>query len=139
MKDLRKFYVDGEWMAPDSSDEMALVNPATEKRIGTITLGSVEDINRAVSAATKAFVAYSQTSVAERLALLGKFVGIYNDRYDEMAQAITAEMGAPITMSRDAQADCGRGHTEGFMHALREQETREELYNGDTQLREPIG
>jgi len=139
MKDLRKFYINGEWVDPYASQELELINPATEAPIGVITLGSVEDVNRAVAAANSAFDSYSQTTKEQRLALLERLLEVYNERFEEMAQAITAEMGAPITMSREAQTDCGAGHLQGFIHALREQETRATLYNGDILVREPIG
>jgi len=139
MKDLRKFYINGEWVDPVSAEEMDVINPANERKIATITLGSPEDVNRAVAAANAAFVTYSQLDKGERLALLEKFLAIYNERYEEMAQAITAEMGAPISMSREAQADCGAGHLQGFIDAARTQEDRVMLYNGDILVREPIG
>jgi len=139
MRDLRKFYIDGEWLAPLSSREMDVINPATEAKIAAITLGTAEDVDRAVRAAVAAFPAYSQTTKEDRLALLEKLLAIYNDRFEEMAQAITVEMGAPISLSREAQADCGAGHIQGFIHALSGQKVREELYNGDVLVREPMG
>ena len=139
MNDLRNFYINGEWVEPLSEREMDVINPATEAKIATITLGSAEDVDRAVAAAKAAFTGYGQTSRDDRLALLEKFLGIYNERFEEMAQAITMEMGAPISMSRDAQADCGAGHLQGFIDALVRQPERETLYNGDTLVREPIG
>jgi len=139
MNDLRNFYINGEWVEPLSEREMDVINPATEAKIATITLGSAEDVDRAVAAAKAAFTGYGQTSRDDRLALLEKFLGIYNERFEEMAQAITMEMGAPISLSRDAQADCGAGHLQGFIDALVRQPERETLYNGDTLVREPIG
>jgi len=139
MKDLRKFYINGEWVDPYASQEMEVINPATEAPIGAITLGSVEDVDRAVAAANLAFATYSQTTKEERLELLEKFLEIYKQRFEEIAQAITTEMGAPITMSRESQTDCGVGHLQCFIDALREQETRETLNNGDTLVREPVG
>jgi aldehyde dehydrogenase (NAD+) len=110
MKDLRKFYVDGEWVDPICANDLAVENPATEELVATISLGAMADVNRAVAAAKHAFPSYSQTSVVERIALLETLLTIYSDRYDEMAVAISIEMGAPISFSTTAQADCGRGH-----------------------------
>lgn len=137
--DGRQFYIDGQWVDPLSTQTMDLVNPADEQVFSRITLGSEEDINRAVAAANKAFSAYAATSKDQRLALLERLLAIYNERLDQVAQAMTTEMGAPISMSREVQADVGIGHLQGFIHALREQPERETLYNGDTLLREPIG
>lgn len=139
MKDLRKFYINGAWVDPVSTREMDIINPASETSIGKITLGDPEDVNRAVAAAKEAFVTYSQSDKQERLALLEKFLAIYNERFEDMAQAITAEMGAPISMSRDAQTDAGAGHLQAFIDAAKAQEDRVMLYNGDILVREPIG
>ncbi len=139
MKDLRKFYINGAWVDPEASEEMDVINPATESAIAVITLGSAADVDRAVAAAVAAFADYSQTSKAERLALLERLLEIYKERFEEMAQAISTEMGAPISMAREAQADAGAGHLQGFIDALRQQETRETLASGDILVREPIG
>ena len=139
MKDLRKFYIGGAWVEPLSKQEMEVINPATETPIAVITLGNADDVNRAVASANLAFASYSRTSREERLALLENLLRIYKERYEEMAQTMTMEMGAPITLSRSAQADVGVGHTQAFIDCLRRQESREVLYNGDTQVREPIG
>jgi aldehyde dehydrogenase (NAD+) len=120
MKDLRKFYVDGEWVDPICANDFAVENPATEELVATISLGAMADVNRAVAAAKHAFPSYSQTSVDERIALLENLLTIYSDRYDEMAVAISIEMGAPISFSTTAQADCGRGHINAALEALKE-------------------
>ena len=71
--------------------------------------------------------------------MLNNLLKITKERFEELAQAITTEMGAPITMSREAQADAGVGHLEGFIEALENSKEREKLSNGDTIVREPIG
>ncbi len=139
MKDLRNFYINGEWVKPESTREMDVINPATEAKFATITLGRSGDVDRAVAAAKSAFTTYSRTSKEQRLLLLNRLLEIYTRRFEEMAQAITTEMGAPISMSREAQADVGTGHLQGFIDALSAQSERETLYNGDTVVREPIG
>jgi len=139
MLDKRKFYINGEWIQPATPDDLLVLNPATEKPIAIISLGKAADIDRAVAAAKKAFVSYSQSTVQERLVLLEKLLAIYQRRYDEMAETITAELGAPITMSREQQADVGVGHLQAFIDALKRLKLRESLPNGDTLLREPIG
>ncbi len=139
MLDKRKFYINGEWVAPLAANDLEVLNPATEKPIAVISMGTAADIDRAVAAAKKAFASYSRTSVEERLALLEKLLAIYKRRYDEMAQTITMELGAPITMSTEQQADVGVGHLQGFIDALKRAHMREVLPNGDVLLREPIG
>ncbi|CAN7384718.1 aldehyde dehydrogenase family protein [Pararhizobium sp. LjRoot238] len=139
MLDKRKFYINGEWVDPIVANNLEVLNPATEKPVAMISMGTAADIDRAVAAARKAFVTYSRTSVEQRLALLEKLLSIYKRRYDEMAQTITLELGAPATMSREQQADVGVGHLQGFIDALKRLPVREDLPNGDVLLREPIG
>ncbi|MHC1548912.1 aldehyde dehydrogenase family protein [Phyllobacterium sp. K27] len=139
MLDKRKFYINGEWVDPLQANDLEVLNPATEKPIAVISMGTAADVDRAVAAARKAFESYSQTSVDERLALLEKLLTIYKRRYDEMARTITLELGAPITMSTQQQADVGIGHLQGFIDALKSIHMREDLPNGDLLVREPIG
>ena len=139
MQNLNNHYINGAWVTPISDTEFPVMNPATEEQIGVITLGNEADVDRAVAAANAAFESYSRTTKEERLALLGNLLEVTKAGIEELAQAITAEMGAPITMSREVQADCGVGHLQGFIEALEAQDEREILSNGDTLVREPIG
>ena len=139
MKNLDKFYIDGSWVTPNSSQTMAVLNPATEMQIGTIALGNEIDVNTAVAAATKAFASYSQTSKVERLELLHRLMAATQERFEELARAMSTEMGAPISMARDAHADAAVGHLQGFIDALEKLDERGLLANGDIQLCEPIG
>ncbi|WP_421566395.1 aldehyde dehydrogenase family protein [Ochrobactrum sp. EDr1-4] len=139
MFDKRKFYINGVWVTPHSPQTRDVINPATEKPVAIISMGAGEDIDSAVVAAKRAFATYSKTTVLERLSLLEKLLVIYRKRYNEMAETITLELGAPITMSREQQADVGVGHLQSFIDALGSATEQEELANGDTMLREAIG
>ena len=139
MQNLNKFYIDGAWVKPASNTEFPVLNPATEQQIGVITLGNEDDVNRAVAAAKAAFETYSRTTKEERLALLEKLLEVTKARMEELAQAMTAEMGAPISMSRSPQADSGVEHLQDFIKALKSLDDRETLPNGDILVREPIG
>jgi aldehyde dehydrogenase (NAD+) len=110
MKDCRTFYIDGAWVDPAQGRDFAVVNPATEEPIATIALGGAADVDRAVAAAKKAFDRYSETTVAERLAWLRRIIEVYKAKSEEMAEAISLEMGAPITLARKAQAPAGLAH-----------------------------
>lgn len=70
MDKLQKFYINGAWVDPLSTDSMPVMNPATGARLGTVALGNAADVDRAVAAASAAFESFSQTSKEERLALL---------------------------------------------------------------------
>jgi aldehyde dehydrogenase (NAD+) len=139
MIDARKFYINGQWVEPNSKTEFPILNPSLNERIGVTILGNKADVDLAVSAAKNAFKSYSRTTKKDRLTLLKKLLKVTKNRFDDLAWAMTTEMGAPITMSRDAQADSGIGHLEGFIECLEELEERETLSNGDVLLREPIG
>ena len=113
-------------------------NPSNEDVIGQISLGSAKDVDLAVNAARQAFEGFSETSVEERLALLGKILEVYQSRYDEIAETISQEMGAPLSLSKAAQAATGLGHFAQAIEILQGfnwEETR-----GKTVIRkEPIG
>ena len=139
MENLGKFYIDGKWVTPNSKQSMPVINPATEEEIGTIILGNNDDVDIAVKAANIAFDSFSKTTKEDRLKLLKKIHEVTSDRFEELAQAMSKEMGAPITMSREAQADSGLGHLQGFIEALERLEEENTLSNGDILTKEPIG
>ncbi|MCR8725173.1 aldehyde dehydrogenase family protein [Frigidibacter sp. ROC022] len=134
-----RFYIGGAWVAPSGTRTMPILTPSTNARIGTLTLGNAEDVDRAVAAARTAFESYSLTPKPERLALLRRLAGITRARLDDLGRAISAEMGAPATMAREVQAYSGLGHLEGFIAALEALDEEETLPNGDILSREPIG
>ena len=139
MTNLGKFYINGEWVTPLSDKSMPVINPADESNVGTIFLANKADVDLAVTAANAAFPSYSRTSKKERLELLEALLEISRKRLPELAKVISIEMGAPMTMSLDLQADAAVGHLEGYIEALKNQSDREKLSNGDVLVREPVG
>ena len=139
MHNLTKFYIGGRWIEPLSSATLPVMNPATEAQIGTVAMGNAADVDRAVAAAKAAFEGFSATSKQVRLDLLYRLKAVTERRFEDLAQAMRMEMGAPITMARAAQADAAIGHLQGFIDALEELEERKVLASGDILLREPIG
>ena len=139
MQNLTKFYIGGRWVEPMSSATLPVMNPATEAQIGTVAMGNAADVDRAVAAAKAAFEGFSTTSKQVRLDLLYRLKAVTERRFEDLAQAMRMEMGAPITMARAAQADAAIGHLQGFIDALEELEERKVLASGDILLREPIG
>ena len=139
MHNLTKFYIGGRWIEPLSSATLPVMNPATEAQIGTVAMGNAADVDRAVAAAKAAFEGFSTTSKQVRLDLLYRLKAVTERRFEDLAQAMRMEMGAPITMARAAQADAAIGHLQGFIDALEELEERKVLASGDILLREPIG
>ena len=138
MKDLRQFYINGQWVDPVQTNDLHVENPANEEMIATISLGAAADVEAAVASAKAAFTLYSQISVDERVALMEKLLQIYMSRVDEMAAAISMEMGAPISFATAAQADCGRGHIATAIEALKVFEFERQVLNTCI-VKEPIG
>jgi aldehyde dehydrogenase (NAD+) len=133
-----KFYIDGAWVDPVERRPLDVINPATEQPVAQISLGGAADVDRAVMAARAAFPAYSRTTKAERIALLERIVEAYKARYDDIAKAISQEMGAPTTLATKAQAATGVGHLKQMIAVLGEYEF--EHMQGKTRIiREPIG
>lgn len=137
-----EFYIDGAWCAPVVPNAFEVVNPADEQGVAIISLGSAEDVDKAVSAARKAFPAWSATPLEDRVALMQKLRENYESRLADMAEAISLEMGAPLSLARDAQAMAGLGHIKAairtalayaFEHALDERNPQEMV------VHEPIG
>jgi aldehyde dehydrogenase (NAD+) len=137
-----EFYIDGQWRAPAQARTMDVINPADEQPFARISIGSAEDVNAAVDAARRAFATWSRTSLDERLALVDKLRLIYEARLNEMAESISKEMGAPVSLAKDAQAAAGLGHIKtfvrvaknyGFEHPLDERNVHERI------IHEPIG
>jgi hypothetical protein len=89
--------------------------------------------------AVAAFETFGRWPRADRIALLRRIREETAERLDDLAQAMCREMGAPITMAREVQAEAAIGHLDGFIAALEAQPERETLANGDTLVREPIG
>jgi aldehyde dehydrogenase (NAD+) len=95
-----------------------VIDPSTELACATISLGSTADCDRAVEAAKVAFPAWRATPPAERRRYVEGILEQYKKRKEEMAQAISLEMGAPIDMSRSEQAPCLPWHAEEFPDRL---------------------
>ena len=138
MKECLQFYIDGRWVDPVQAQTLDVINPASEEPMGRIAMGSAADVDQAVAAAQAAFESFSQTSVEERTALFDKIIEVYQSRYDEMAEIISQEMGAPLSFSKAAQAATGLAHFKQAKRILKGYEFEEN--RGTTRVRkEPIG
>jgi aldehyde dehydrogenase (NAD+) len=138
MQEHLSFYIDGQWVEPIEARILDVEDPAREEPIARIALGGAKDVDRAVVAARRAFDAFSRTTREERLDLLRAIVASYQKRYQEIAETISREMGAPFTISRAAQAATGLGHLNEAIRVLESYEF--EHLRGKTLIRrEPIG
>jgi aldehyde dehydrogenase (NAD+) len=138
LKNALKFYIDGAWVDPSTGDRLDVINPATEDVVGQVAMGGTADVDRAVAAARAAFEAFSLTTREERVALFERIIEVYKTRMDDMASAITTEMGAPTPLAKRSQAPSGLGHFMNTLAVLREFEFEETLGKA-TVVREPVG
>ncbi|MGB2200286.1 MAG: aldehyde dehydrogenase family protein [Pseudooceanicola atlanticus] len=119
MIEKRQFYINGEWVDPVTANDHEVIDPSTEEACAVISLGSSADVDKAVAAAKAAFPAWMKTDPAERIALAEKILEVYGARKDDMAKAISMEMGAPIDLSSSAQWGAGYAHTKNFIRAAK--------------------
>jgi aldehyde dehydrogenase (NAD+) len=136
--ELRQFYIDGQWVAPSSDKAITFVDPATETEIGAISAGTSADVDRAVAAARRAFGSFSVTTPGERRALLQRILTLMEERAEDLAQAMTAEMGSAISFSRASQVTFGIAHVRAAIEVLADYDFT--VMRGSTAIvREPIG
>ena len=138
MKSLQH-YIDGRWVAPVvTGDRFPVIDPATESQVAEICMGSAADVDLAVAAACRAFASFAVTPLDARLDALRRINEVFKRRFDEMADAITTEMGAPRDMAREAQAAAGPGHIEATIKAAQQLDWEVRI-DGSNVVREPIG
>ncbi|MBS0254876.1 MAG: aldehyde dehydrogenase family protein [Proteobacteria bacterium] len=139
MPDLLPSYINGAWVLPAGGESFSCINPATEEVAAQVALCGAAEADAAVRAARAAFIGWSTTQLAERLALIEKLIAVFERRYDEMVRAISVEMGAPHDLSKNAQAECGPGHLKETVKAARELEWERPIGRGARIVREAVG
>ncbi|HHX89666.1 MAG TPA: aldehyde dehydrogenase family protein [Paracoccus sp.] len=118
MLEKREFYINGAWVNPQAGQDFDVIDPSTEEVCAVISLGGKADTDAAVAAARTAFPGFMQSDPAERLALVKRILEVYNARAQDMAKAISLEMGAPIDMALTSQVSAGSYHIENFIEAF---------------------
>ncbi len=119
MIEKRDFYINGQWVAPAAQCDFQVINPSTEEPCAVISLGSEADTDTAVAAAKAALPGWMATPVADRIALVEKLIEVYQTRSEDLAQAMSMEMGAPIDMARSQQVGAGTWHLKNFIRAAK--------------------
>ncbi|MBO6774084.1 MAG: aldehyde dehydrogenase family protein [Marinibacterium sp.] len=117
MLEKREFYINGQWVAPSASNDVQVIDPSTEEPCAVISLGSEADTNAAVAAAKAALPEWMALPASERIAFVAKLLELYAARNEDLAQAISMEMGAPIDMARTQQFGAGAWHLKNFLKA----------------------
>ncbi len=120
MLEKRDFYINGQWVAPIDGRDHEVIDPSTEEPCAIISLGGQADADAAVAAAKAALPGWMATPVEERIALVEKLIEVYKARSEDMAQAMSMEMGAPIAMSRSSQVGAGTWHLDNFVKAAKD-------------------
>ena len=138
MKEYLQFYIDGAWVDPVTPETLEVINPATEEAFARISVGSAADVDKAVVAARRAFESYSQTSLSEREELLSSIIEVYKKRFEDIAEATSNEMGAPLSLAHGSQTVLGLQHLKSAVKALKSFEFESKAGNA-TLYHEAIG
>lgn len=133
-----KFYINGQWVDPVTPKSLDVINPATEQVCARISIGSAADVDKAAIAARTAFESFGRSTRADRIDILAALVDIYQKRYNDIADAISEEMGAPTKLAIEAQAATGIGHLATALEVLKNYEF-EETAGASRIIKEPIG
>jgi len=134
----QQFFIDGQWVDPAAPELIEVINPATEDVCAVISGGAARDIDRAVDAATRAFRQFGQSTMDERVALIEAVIAAYENHYDEFAEAVQLEIGAPTRLAIDAHAASGLRQLKTGLEVLKSFQFRESI-DGSIIVREPIG
>ncbi len=120
MQDKRNFYIGGQWVAPATATDFPVIDPSTEEPCAAICLGEDSDADAAIAAARAAFPDWAMREPARRLALIEAILEAYEARTEDLARAMSQEMGAPIDMARSQQVGAGSYHIRNFIRAARD-------------------
>ena len=138
MKNCNKFYINGAWIKPNGEEKISVINPSNEEVICDIPLANSEELDLAVKSAKSAFVDFSNYKLEEKISIFENIINSFKKRINDLAQVISLEMGAPITLSEKAQAPSGLGHFINTLQALKDFEF-EKIIDNSLVRKEPIG
>ena len=138
MKNMVQFYINGEWVDPVIPNTADVYNPSNGEICGQISMGSKDDVDRAVKAANDAFNSFSSTSKNERIELLECILNILIERNEDIARAIMEEMGAPWNLALNAQAESGPQQFRAIIDVLKDYSFNE-MIGSTCVAKEPIG
>jgi len=135
-------YINGEWVKPNVTDFVDVINPATGQVIAKTPLSTKADVAAAAKAASEAFPAWRRTPVQDRVQYLFKLRDLLKANQDEISRLITNECGktfdeAKAEMVRaieNVEVACGMPH-------MGKGEFVEDIAPGidETMIRQPVG
>jgi aldehyde dehydrogenase (NAD+) len=138
LKNFEQFYINGCWVNPVEPRSLDVINPSDESVCGRISLGSEADVDIAVNAAADAFPSFAKLSAVQRQDLLAAVIDQYKKRYNDIADAISLEMGAPTQLAIKAQTGAGLAHLKAA-HKLLNDFSFESSQGASRIVKEPIG
>ncbi|OBG16628.1 aldehyde dehydrogenase [Mycolicibacterium celeriflavum] len=104
-------FINGDWVAPNTSSRVTVLNAATEEILGTAPEADVADVDRAVAAARNAVdhSEWSAASPADRAAAMNRFADELEKRSGELTRTVSQENGMPIGLSQAFEGDFAIG------------------------------
>ena len=133
-----KVFIGGEWVAPQGTEAIEVVNSTTEEVMGTVPACSPEDADRAVGAAREAFDSWSRTPREERAGYLTAIATGLGARSEEIAATISQELGMPLKLSQMIQVGLPTSQFAAMPKLMEEVAWEEEIGNSRV-LREAVG
>ncbi|MFI8634223.1 aldehyde dehydrogenase family protein [Microbacterium sp. NPDC077663] len=131
-------FIDGRWQSATDQSLIEVHNPATGQIVGAVVAGDQSAVNQAVLAATRGFQAWAATPMPERIALVDALAAGLAEHRDEIAETLSAEMGAPIAFARAAQVGVAIADLNALAAAAKAHVEREAVSNSLV-VSEPVG
>ena len=136
--DINKFYINGNFVEPDGSEKLDIVNPATEKVVGQVISGSIKDVDNAIKSANNTFSIAEALTLDQKKKILEEIIEGMEERREDFAQIISVEMGAPIKMARRGQYGSGVIHFKNTLSVI-DRFNFKEVHGNITVNKIPIG
>ncbi|KAK1793579.1 hypothetical protein P4O66_011959 [Electrophorus voltai] len=111
-----KLFIDGKFVESKSSEWLDIHNPATNEVIGRVPKATQEEMLAAVDSCSRAYHAWSDTSILTRQQVFLRYQQLIKDNIKELAKEITREQGKTLA---DAEGDVFRGLRESFQIIFR--------------------
>ncbi|MFF4604352.1 aldehyde dehydrogenase family protein [Streptomyces sp. NPDC001339] len=131
-------WIGGRWTASLATEQLAVTDPSTGQLLATVPSGCAADADRAARAAADAFPVWSTTPIRQRLAALGRITAGLERHAEQLADTITAEVGAPVRLARHTQVGLAIGMAAHSAQVL-ETFAFEERVGHSLVVREPAG
>jgi betaine-aldehyde dehydrogenase len=139
VKDYSDIYVGGAWVPSEGTGRIEVRNPATEEVFATVPDGTAGDVDKAVAAAKAALPSWSSTAPSERAQWLRKAHEALTSRAEEIAAAITQDMGMPVMMAGVVQVGLPTFNLAHFAELAESFNWDGEEVGNSLVVREPVG